>query len=137
MGTASRDIVGFRHSHMRMGATIMCTVATAACGHSYQTVEGIRDSVVVAGDARPSLSEPLRDGQSLRFSWQVTSHAEPSRYLEVVTRQLLRSGFELRERTASSIQVSRFVGGDVYRVRLDLTSTNPTRVQVVVITAPD
>jgi hypothetical protein len=137
MGHGSKGVSGSRHSAMRMGPTIVCTVAAAACAHSYQVVESIRDAVVVAGDERPTLSEPLREGQSLRFSWQVVSRAEPPRYLDVVTTQLLRSGVELRQRNVSSIQASRFVGGDVYRVRLNITSRDPTRAQVIVIAAPD
>jgi hypothetical protein len=129
-----------RRARLSTAHTFVALVACLlgwACGSPYPTVRQIEDDTVPPGDTVPVFDQPVRESQSLRFSWEFDSHLEPAAYVDWVTKQLTARGFTVQQRQPSSIGMVRIHGGDAYRLRIDVTGGSPTHVRVTLRSSPN
>lgn len=107
-----------------------------ACSPHYPTVVKIKLATVPTGDSVSVLSEPVRENQSLHFTWTIETRFGGVKYLEWAAVALGRQGFTVRERQEHSWTLSKLDDGDAYRLNLKVTQDNPTRVQVTATLTP-
>jgi hypothetical protein len=144
-GTARHRPIARSYPPTRMGPTrSACTrfslatcILVCACSPLYGPVREIKEATVPPGDTAPVLEEPVREAQSLRFSWEFDSHLEPPAYLEWITTRLINRGFAMQQRDAMSIGMTRLDGGDAYRLRIEVTGRSPTHVRVSLLASPN
>lgn len=122
---------------MRISVVSIACLLTWACGSPAETVRHIKDATVPAGDRAPVLAGPVREAQSLQFSWEFDSALEPVAYLEWVTARLANRGFTIQQREDASVGMSRVDEGDAYRVRVEVSRGVPTHVRVSLRASPD
>jgi hypothetical protein len=120
------------------GLLLVVTLAliVSACSSQYPTVVKIKLATVPMGDTVDVLSEPVRENQSLRFTWTVETRLERAQYLEWVATALGRQGFNVHERQERSLTLSKLDDGDAYRLSVVVTQEHPTRVQVTATVSP-
>ncbi len=111
-------------------------LSVCACAPQYPTVLKIKIATVPVGDTAGPLGEPIRQNQSLRFTWTVETHFEETRYLEWVAAGLGREGFTLHQRQENSLTLAKLDGGDAYRLYVEVTPEHPTHVQVTITVTP-
>ena len=141
---SAQDLSDTPHSLRRMATTgsvlrVLFVVAGAllsACSSQYPTVVKIKLATVPPGDTVDALGEPVRENQSLRFTWSVETRLGKGQYLEWVAAALGRQGFTVRERQEHSLTLSKLDDGDSYRLNVVVTQENPTRVQVTATVSP-
>lgn len=63
-------------------AQIAGVLPLLACSAQYPTVVKIKLATVPVGDSVDVLREPVRENESLRFTWTIETRLEPARYLE-------------------------------------------------------
>lgn len=137
---------GKQHPAVRMpvgcrlscGVLLVVTVGliVSACSSQYPTVVKIKLATVPNGDTVDVLGEPVRENQSLRFTWTVETRLERAQYLEWVAAALERQEFTVRERQERSLTLSKLDDGDAYRLSVVVTQEHPTRVQVTATVSP-
>ena len=122
-----------------LGALIVVAggLLVSACSPQYPTVVKIKLTTVPVGDAVDVLGDPVRENQSLRFTWTIETHFEEARYLEWVAAGLGRQGFTVRQRQAHSLMFTKLDVGDAYRLNVEVRQGNPTRVQVTLTASPE
>lgn len=132
-----------RSSHPRLRLVLSSLLLAAsfvplwACAPQYPTAVRIKLATVPIGDAVDRLGDPIRENGSLRFAWTVESHFDPARYLEWVAAGLAREGFTTQQRQGRSLALTKFDGGDSFRLNIEVFREGPTRVRVGLIVSPD
>lgn len=135
---------GHSHTRMTLANRLLCAVmligsgvVLLSCGPRYDVVDRIRAATVPPADTRPSGSEPVADGWSLRFTWEFDSRLDPGAYIEWVAAQLTHDGFTAQQRKPTSIVLTRLDAGDSYRITIEVSEGPPTHVRVALIASPD
>jgi hypothetical protein len=116
---------------------VLSGFAFAACGDASRGVaQGILSRTIPPGDTLPALSEPVRAGQSLQFTWDVETHMSVSDYAEWLKTRL--KDFQVVEENGSDLHLGTLIGGDAYRLHVTLQAATPvTRVHVQLVASPD
>ena len=141
---SAQDFFGERHPLKRMptlgifvGALFVAAGTLLwACSPQYPSVVKVKLATVPTGDTVDVLGEPVRENQSLRFTWTIETRFGGGQYLEWVAAALGRQGFTVRERQEHSLTLSKLDEGDSYRLKVVVVQENPTRVRVTATVAP-
>ncbi len=108
-----------------------------ACSDATATLaQEILIRTIPPGDSEPSLSEPVRSGQSLQFRWDFEGHLDATDYFNWLSSRL--RDFQVVERNGSDLYMAKHVDGDAYRLHVTLESgTGVTRIHVQFTASPD
>ena len=104
---------------------------SAGCDSSRTTVQEILRRTIPPGDAVPTLSEPVKSGQSLQFTWEFDTRLTPSEY-QVWLKEHVHD-FEVVQESPSGLSMATHIGGDTYRLLMTAdpgTGTTHIRAQL-------
>jgi hypothetical protein len=130
--------LGFTARRVRLRACVAIVgLWLSACGNASRTVaHDVLNRTIPPGDAVPSLSESVRAGQALQFTWDFESHLRPADYVDWLKTHL--RDFQVVDGSDSNVHLGKLVGGDAYRLRVAIESeASVTRVHAQLTASPD
>jgi hypothetical protein len=112
-------------------------LSLSACDDpSRSLAQDVLSRTIPPGDPVPSLSEPVRSGQSLQFTWDFESRMDPTGYADWLKTRL--GDFQVIDGRASNLHLAKQVDGDAYRLHVTLLSgTGVTGVHMQLTASPD
>jgi len=122
----------------RVVATLLLVagLSATACDSSNGVASDLLRRTVPAGDSTPTLSGPVRTGQSVQFTWEFQTHLGASAYMDWLARQLHE--YRMVARDASQLRLAKGVAGDAYVLMIALEPINErTYVRITFSASPD
>jgi hypothetical protein len=97
-----------------LAGLVSATGLSAGCDSSRTTELEMLRRTIPPGDAVPTLSEPVRSGQSLQFTWDFDTRLTSSKY-QAWLKEHLRD-FEAVQEGPFRLRLATHIGGDAYRL---------------------
>lgn len=130
------------YSHRRMGPrhvailfAMLAGLIATVCGTSDPEVSRIVRATVPPGDAIPPVDGPRHDGHSFTFIWDFDTHMTSKEYAEWLKTEL--QTFDQAAPGPTYLRFAKLIGGDSYRLEVEIAASAQTHVRSVLTVGPD